>query len=130
MTWKVLDPRGDPSPIILLNEFNNKIRLSILLLCPHIKESTLIREASHSSQIEISQRPSTGQHTDNKRLCSAYPSQNIPITPLAQGLGSSTKAWQKEYKSEKRCFPHLTGKKHIWIHSHCDRLHKTWESLN
>lgn len=60
VTWKALDPRGDPSPIILLNRYNNKISLNVLLLCPHIKESTLIREASHSSKIEISQRPSTG----------------------------------------------------------------------
>lgn len=108
VTWNVLDVRGDPSPIFLLNGFNNKISINVLLLSSHVKESTLIREASHSSKIEISQRPSTGQHTENKRLRSAYPSQNIPITPLPQGLGSSTKTRQKECKSKKWCFPHLT----------------------
>lgn len=89
----------------------------------------LTREASHASKIEISQRPSTGQHTGNKTV-QCLPSKNIPITPLPQGLESSTKTQQKEYKIQKWCFPHLAGKKHTWIHSHCDKLHKTWESLN
>lgn len=68
MAGQVIGPKGEPNIIVLLNRHIIKMTSDDLLLYPKMVHlSTMIREAS-CSRLQLTQRPSTGQCSENKRL--------------------------------------------------------------
>lgn len=78
MTRQVINPRGELTNLLLLNEHNIKATpMTHHYTHGLVHFSSIIRQASFGSIWQLAQRPSTGQGTENKRWQNVQASTSI-----------------------------------------------------